>query len=124
MSASNGWTRREFLAGSAAAAALAMGGLPARAASCSQVVVGTWGGDYQRLLSAHIDKPLMDPQRIESVQDVGTSSVRKTKLLAGRASRRAAMDIACLSDLDTYEMNEAGCWRRSIPSACRAMSTC
>ncbi len=108
MAIGNGWTRRGVLAGTAAVAATMAGGRTARAAACSQVVVGTWGGDYQKLLTANIEKPLTDPQRIETVHDVGTSSARKTKLLAGRASRRAAMDIACLSDLDTFEMNEAG----------------
>ncbi|MGE0715357.1 MAG: extracellular solute-binding protein, partial [Alphaproteobacteria bacterium] len=103
-----GWSRREFLAGAGAAAAMAAAGLPARAATCSQVVVGTWGGDYQKLLTANVEKPLMDPQRIETVHDVGTSAARKTKLLAARGSRRGPMDIACLSDLDTFEMNEAG----------------
>lgn len=50
----------------------------------------------------------MDPQRIETVHDVGTSVTRKTKLLAARNSRRGAMDVICLSDLDTYELNQAG----------------
>ncbi|WP_374444305.1 extracellular solute-binding protein [Stella sp.] len=103
-----GWTRRGVLGGAAALAGTAAAGRIARAAACSRVVVGTWGGDYQRLLTANIEKPLTDPQGLETVHDVGTSSARKTKLLAGRASRRGAMDIACLSDLDTYEMNEAG----------------
>ncbi len=110
MVASADWTRRGFLAGStAAAAALAAGGGRAAAApSCSQVIVGTWGGDYQKLLRANVEKPLMDPKGIETIHDVGTSVARKTKLLAGRASRRSAMDVVCLSDLDTFEMNAAG----------------
>lgn len=109
MAKSEGWTRRGFLAGSAAAAGwMAGGGRVAAAPSCSKVVVGTWGGDYQKLLTANVEKPLMDPQRIETIYDVGTSTARKTKLLAARASRRGAMDVACLSDLDTFEMNEAG----------------
>ncbi|BBK37411.1 ABC transporter substrate-binding protein [Allostella sp. ATCC 35155] len=103
-----GWTRREVLAGAAALAGTAAAGRAAHAAACSQVVVGTWGGDYQRLLTANIEKPLTDPQGFETVHDVGTSSARKTKLLAARNARRAAMDIACLSDLDTFEMNAAG----------------
>ena len=108
MTVSGGWTRRGVLGGMAAATTLVAGGGAGRAAACSQVVIGTWGGDYQRLIAAHIEKPLMDPQRIEAIHDVGTSSARKTKLLAGRGARRAAMDIACLSDLDTFELNEAG----------------
>ena len=100
--------RRSFLAGAAATAGLAA--LPGRAsaAACSQVVVGTWGGDYQRLLTANVEKPILDPKKIETLHDVGTSTVRKTKLIAAKSSRRGAMDVICLSDVDTFELNELG----------------
>ncbi|MGE0724759.1 MAG: PotD/PotF family extracellular solute-binding protein [Alphaproteobacteria bacterium] len=100
--------RRAVLAGAGAVGASLIAGRGARAASCSQVVVGTWGGDYQRLLTANVEKPILDPRKIETLHDVGSSTARKTKLLAARSSRRGAMDVICLSDVDTFEMNEAG----------------
>jgi len=95
-------SRRHFLSASmGAAAALAADGPIARADS-SQVVVGTWGGDYGQLLSDLIDKPLLAPKGIEVLQDVANADPRKTKLLAERQSRRGSMDVACLSDTDAY----------------------
>lgn len=94
-------SRRHFLSASIGAAALASHPLTARADS-SQVVVGTWGGDYGQLLSDLIDKPLLAPKGIEVLQDVANNDPRKTKLLAERESRRGSMDVACLSDSDAY----------------------
>ncbi|MCC7275424.1 MAG: extracellular solute-binding protein [Alphaproteobacteria bacterium] len=108
MGFSGNWTRRGFMAGAAAAGVVAGTGRGMAAPACSQVVVGTWGGDYQKLLTVNVEKPLMDPRRIETIHDVGTSAARKTKLLAARNARRGAMDVICLSDLDTFELNEAG----------------
>ncbi len=79
-----------------------------RDADGSQVVVGTWGGDYGQLLSDIIDKPLMAPKGFEIVQDVANADPRKTKLLAERQSRRGSMDVACLSDSDMYIVEQAG----------------
>ena len=53
---------------------------PARAAE--QCVVGTWGGDYARLLRENIDDPILKPAGIEVVQDVGDESPRVSKLYA------------------------------------------
>jgi putative spermidine/putrescine transport system substrate-binding protein len=75
---------------------------PVARAESSQVVVGTWGGDYGQLLSDLIDKPLLAPRGIEVLQDVATADPRKTKLLAERQSRRGSMDVACLSGSDAY----------------------
>jgi putative spermidine/putrescine transport system substrate-binding protein len=99
--------RRTFL-GTAAAAGAAGLITPARAAG--QVVVGTWGGDYAQLLADNIDKPLVVPQGIEVLQDVATQDPRKTKLVAERNSRRGSMDVACLSDIDTYSMSLLNVW--------------
>jgi putative spermidine/putrescine transport system substrate-binding protein len=95
-------SRRHFLSASAgAASALTSNFSPANAQS-SQLVVGTWGGDYGQLLSDIVDKPLIAPKGIEVVQDVANADPRKTKLLAERQSRRGSMDVACLSDSDAY----------------------
>ena len=100
-----GFITRRLMLGSAAALAATR-----RAQAAERVVVGTWGGDYGDLLAANIDQPLMAPQGIEVVQDVAPQDPRKTKLMAERTSRRGSMDVACLSDVDTYTMSLLGIW--------------
>ncbi|WP_144185946.1 extracellular solute-binding protein [Elioraea rosea] len=95
--------RRALLAGAAAALAAPH---VARAQSGGRVIVGTWGGDYQDLLKLNIADPLMAPKGIETLYDVGVAPPRKTKLLAERTSRRGSMDVACLSDIDMFEMSQ------------------
>lgn len=75
-----------------------------RAQSGGRVVVGTWGGDYQDLLTANIADPLMKPQGIEVLYDVSVAPPRMTKLLAERMTRRGTYDVACLSDVNMFEM--------------------
>lgn len=95
-------SRRHFLSAGAGAATVLASNAPFARAETSQVVVGTWGGDYAQLLSDLIDKPLLGPKGIEVLQAVGNADPRKTKLLAERQSRRGSMDVACLSDSDHY----------------------
>src|SRR5690606_2517909 len=74
------------------------------AGSCDKdIVVGTWGGDYQRLLQQYID-PLVKPEGINVVYDVGAALQRQTKLRAEKGARRSTMDIALLRDNDMYQM--------------------
>ncbi|MDE2197678.1 MAG: extracellular solute-binding protein [Rhodospirillales bacterium] len=96
--------RRGLLAGAAALAAAP------RAEAAGRVVVGTWGGDYAALLASNIDKPLLGPLGIEVLQDVAPQDPRKAKLIAERAARHGTMDVACLSDVDTYSMSLLGVW--------------
>jgi putative spermidine/putrescine transport system substrate-binding protein len=76
----------------------------ARAQSAGRVVVGTWGGDYQDLLGINIERPILAPMGVVVEHDVATAPPRKTKLLAERQSRRGTFDVACLSDIDMFEM--------------------
>lgn len=99
-------SRRTALAGSAAALALAGSRLPAEAQS-SQVVVGTWGGDYGSLLQSQIDQPLLKPLGIEVAQDIANNDPRRTKLIAEKGSRRSSMDVACINDVDSYTLSQA-----------------
>lgn len=96
--------RRSLLAAPLLAGAAGL--LPPRRADAAsgRVVVGTWGGDYANLLQANVGDPLMKPQGIEVVQDVAPQDPRKTKLIAERVSRHGTMDVACLSDVDMYQM--------------------
>ena len=99
-------SRREFLTAAGAAALAA--GLPSPAFAKGQVIVGTWGGDYQALLTANFEKPVLGPKGIEVVHDVGNAPPRKTKLIAERQSRRGTTDVSCLSDIDMFEMAQQG----------------
>jgi putative spermidine/putrescine transport system substrate-binding protein len=99
-----------------ALAAALTAGLPGFArAQPAQVVVGTWGGDYGDLLAANIDRPLLRPQGIEVVQDVGPQDPRKTKLIAERQARRGSMDVCCLSDIDMFTLAQQGVFEAITP---------
>ena len=79
------WTvsRRGFMKGLAAAGTLSV--IAGRRASAGgRVVVGTWGGDYERLLQKDIAVPLLQPQGIEVLYDTANDSPRKTKMRCGK----------------------------------------
>ena len=104
------WTpnRRDMLKGLGAAAALpVLGSGPAPAAG-GRVVVGTWGGDYARLLTKNIEDPLLKPKGYEVVQDQASDAPRRTKLVAEKRLPRGTSDIQGFSAAQMYEMNEAG----------------
>jgi len=71
-------------------------------------VVGTWGGDYARLLRENIDDPILKPAGIEIVQDIGDASARVSKLYAQKRLPRGSVDIACVTAVDGYRVNDAG----------------
>jgi putative spermidine/putrescine transport system substrate-binding protein len=81
-------TRRTALAG---AASLALVG-PARA-QAQKVIIGTWGGDYAKLLTKNIETPLLTPKGIEVVQDQAADSPHRTKLLAEKRLPRGTTDV-------------------------------
>ncbi|MBV8575576.1 MAG: hypothetical protein JOZ58_11160 [Acetobacteraceae bacterium] len=62
-------SRRDVLIGAAALAGSAA--LPRRASAQSKgrIVVGTWGGDYARLLNKNIEQPILIKDGWEVVQD-------------------------------------------------------
>ena len=55
--------RRQILRGAALVAGTSAVALPAavQAQAKGKVVVGTWGGDYARLLNKNIEKPFLIP---------------------------------------------------------------
>lgn len=104
--------RRDVLKGlaagtGAAALAPALGG-EALAQSGGKVVVGTWGGDYARLLTKNIEEPILKPKGIEVVQDQASDAPRRAKMVAEKRLPRGTVDIQGLSAANMYEMNEAG----------------
>src|SRR5947209_14765480 len=80
---------------------------PARA-EAGRVVVGTWGGDYARLLTKNVEDPILKPKGYEVAQDQAADGPRRTKLVAERRLPRGTTDIQGLSAANMYEMNEAG----------------
>jgi putative spermidine/putrescine transport system substrate-binding protein len=100
--------RRDMLKGAAAAALLPALGGTAQAQSGGRVVVGTWGGDYARLLTKNIEDPLLKPKGIEVVQDQAGDAPRRAKMLAERRLPRGTVDIHGFSAANMYEMSEAG----------------
>jgi putative spermidine/putrescine transport system substrate-binding protein len=91
----------------AAAAALPFAARTAAAAD-DQVVIATWGGDYANLLHANVDEPLMAPQHITVVQDLGDEDPRVAKMYAQRRLPRATDDVICLQAVRAHEVGQAG----------------
>ena len=71
-------------------------------------MVGTWGGDYARLLAKNIEDPLLKPKGYEVAQDQAGDAPRRAKMLAEKRLPRGTSDIQGLSAANMYEMNEAG----------------
>lgn len=104
------WNRRGFLktaAGLSLAPALPLVPGAARAAG-GEVVVGTWGGDYQNFLQQFIS-PVVKPEGLDVVFDTANAVPRMTKLKAEKNSRRGSMDVALLGDLDMYDVGRLQC---------------
>ncbi len=98
-------SRRGMLAGAALLAAPAII-RPARAAE--KCVVGTWGGDYARLLRENIDEPILKPAGVEVIQDVGDETPRLAKLHAQAKLPHGTQDISCFGAVNGFGVNEAG----------------
>lgn len=98
--------RRAVLGGTAAlAGGLAM---PAIAQDNKRIVVGTWGGDYSRLLAKNIETPLLVPKGWDVVKDEAGDPPRRAKVLAEKSLRRGTSDLQGASAANMYEMNEQG----------------
>ncbi|MDI1284655.1 MAG: extracellular solute-binding protein [Reyranella sp.] len=104
---SNSTIKRRALLGGTAALAL---GAPSivRAQDNKRIVVGTWGGDYSRLLAKNIETPLLAPKGWDVVKDEANAPPRKTKMVAEKALRRGTSDVQGLSANDMFDMNEQG----------------
>ena len=87
---------------------LALAAFPATAQDNKKIIVGTWGGDYSRLLTKNIDTPLLVPKGWECVHAEENVDPRKAKMLAERSLRRGTSDVQGLSANDMYDMNEQG----------------
>ena len=103
-------SRRRFLQAAAGAAGTVALGVPARARAQSKgkIVVGTWGGDYARLLNKNIEKPLLIDRGWEVIQDQAGDPQRRSKMLAEKRLARGTSDVQGLSAINMYQMFEAG----------------
>ena len=99
-------SRRAMLAGAGALAVSPLGLAPASAAeSC---VIGTWGGDYARLLRENIEAPLLKPQGVDVTQAVSDEAPRVAQMFAKRMLPRGTLDIACMGSFNGYRTATAG----------------
>src|SRR5256885_440198 len=73
-----------------------------------RVVIGTWGGDYARLLAKNIEDPILKPKGYDVAQDRANDGPRRSKMVAEKRLPRGSTDIQGLSAANMYEMNEAG----------------
>lgn len=80
----------------------------ARAQSRGRIVVGTWGGDYARLLTKNIEDPILRPEGWEVVQDQAGDPERRAKMAAERRLPRGTSDVQGLSALNMYQVFEQG----------------
>jgi putative spermidine/putrescine transport system substrate-binding protein len=103
-------SRRHVLKGAAALAATGLAGLPTGAAAQAKgkIVIGTWGGDYARLLNKNIDQPILIKEGWEVIQDQAGDPERRSKMLAERRLPRGTTDIQGLSALNMFQMHDAG----------------
>jgi putative spermidine/putrescine transport system substrate-binding protein len=102
--------RRSFLRGVAGMAGAAVIARPAlvRAQAKGRVVVGTWGGDYARLLNKNIEQPFLIPAGWEVIQDQSGDPERRAKMLAERRLPRGTSDIQGLNGPNMYQVFEQG----------------
>jgi putative spermidine/putrescine transport system substrate-binding protein len=73
-----------------------------------RVVIGTWGGDYARLLAKNIEDPILKPKGYEVAQDQANDGPRRSKMVAEKRLPRGTTDIQGLSAANMFEMNEVG----------------
>jgi putative spermidine/putrescine transport system substrate-binding protein len=101
--------RRQAIAGAAAAGlGAAIWIRPAIAQAKGKIVVGTWGGDYARLLNKNIDEPILKVAGWEVVQDQAGDPQRRSKMLAEQRLPRGTTDIQGLSAVNMFQMHDAG----------------
>ena len=105
-----GVSRRNVMRGAAAlAGAAALGNAGgALAQSKGKIVVGTWGGDYARLLNKNIEQPHLISKGWEVVQDQAGDPQRRSKMLAERRLPRGTSDVQGLSDVNMYQQFNLG----------------
>lgn len=101
-------SRRALMAGALTAPAIMAMPRLAQAQSKGKIVVGTWGGDYARLLNKNIEQPFLIPQGWEVVQDQAGDAPRRAKMFAEQRLPRGTSDIQGLSAANMFQMHDGG----------------
>jgi putative spermidine/putrescine transport system substrate-binding protein len=101
-------SRRTILKGAAALAVAAALPRAASAQAKGRIVVGTWGGDYARLLNKNIEVPILIKDGWEVVQDQAGDAQRRSKMLAEQRLPRGTSDVQGLSAINMFQMHDAG----------------
>ena len=108
MNTSHGLTRRHFVKGLAVGAGAATLGRARHGTAADKMVLGTWGGDYSKLLTQNVETPLLTPKGIEVVHDIAGDPQRRAKLVAEQRLPRGTTDLQALSAAGSREMFNAG----------------
>lgn len=103
-------TRRRLLRGATGLVAASALSSPmiARAQARGRIVVGTWGGDYARLLTKNIEDPYLKADGWEVIQDQAGDPERRAKMAAERRLPRGTTDVQGLSAVNMYQVFEQG----------------
>ncbi len=101
--------RRQFIKLGAAMAAggTLISGQEALAAR-HRAIMATWGGDYSRLLSEIVAPVAQREADVEIVYDTGSTSARRTKVIAQAPRPRNSIDVVSFSDADMFLMSSKG----------------
>jgi putative spermidine/putrescine transport system substrate-binding protein len=101
-------SRRKVLLGAAALVGTTVLPRNVSAQEKGRIVVGTWGGDYARLLHKNIEEPILIKDGWEVVQDQAGDPERRSKMLAEQRLPRGTSDVQGLSALNMFQMHDAG----------------
>jgi putative spermidine/putrescine transport system substrate-binding protein len=101
---SNTKLSRRTILGSTAALALGAPSI-ARAQENKRIIIGTWGGDYSRLMTKHIDSLLKGWECVHAEEN---ADPRKAKMLAEKSLRRGTSDAQGMSANDMYDLDQQG----------------
>lgn len=99
--------RRQFMAGVGAGVGLAASSRYGFAAG-GRVVIGTWGGDYARLLNKNIEQPFLIPKGYEVIQDQAGDPERRAKMAAERRLPRGSADVQATNGTNMFQVFKLG----------------
>jgi putative spermidine/putrescine transport system substrate-binding protein len=81
---------------------------PALVPANPRIVVGTFGGDYARLLATNIETPLLSPHGWRITQHEADDAARRAQMFGERDRPQGSTDLQRLSVAFMQEMNAAG----------------
>jgi putative spermidine/putrescine transport system substrate-binding protein len=112
-------SRRSVLKGTAAAVGAGAFGasFPALGQSVDKkVILATWGGDYSKLLTKHINTPVMAARGWTVVNDEAVVIQRKTKTVAEKRLPKGTADVQALTATDIAELLDSDVLEKLDPA--------